>query len=107
MQMQGMMSGGSSGSSGSSSSSAFPKGTAGYIGTGGFRDASKLMGKDREECFSCGKTRAMAGTLFACSQCVTNSKEAPAKYCSRECQAADWKRHKKEDKCRKANKEQK
>merc|ERR1719203_976482 len=51
--------------------------------------------KEEAKCFVCGKT----GKVMQCSQCKT------ARYCSREHQVQDWKRHAKE--CRLATERQK
>jgi MYND finger len=52
-----------------------------------------LTGK-LKRCFSCGKIESRKGELKACIRCEV------ALYCGRDCQRADWKKHKKE--CKKA-----
>jgi hypothetical protein len=78
------------------------RGFSAFLDSGGdFNQAKSTMARAQAEvgtmtnyCHKCGADKAPGGgPLMQCGKCKASS------YCSRECQAADWKRHKR-DECR-------
>lgn len=61
-----------------------------YFGPAGVRLAGKVLGKDAQQCSTCGKPNTIVCSLKKCSRCNA------AWYCDRDCQQKDFKRHKKE-----------
>lgn len=59
-----------------------------YHGPGGNRSAQQMI-DDADQCATCGKAESLVGRLKKCAVCHKTH------YCSRECQKADWKKHKK------------
>ena len=63
-------------------------------GVGGNHDSELSLSPGRKQCSTCGsdKKKAASGStseaLLTCTRCKV------AKYCSKECQKADWKEHK-------------